>query len=159
MENVKFELTYSALKMFGKQLYSNVGSAISELVANGLDANAKNIYIAINVTDKHHAIVEILDDGIGMSPADIKDSYIKIGHNKRKGDTQNKFLGRKGIGKLAALYLSDCFVITTKKEDFKTSSWKLDVSTTGDEEKPELIPVAEETPKTLTCYEKMEKSK
>lgn len=154
MENVKFELTYSALKMFGKQLYSNVGSAISELVANGLDANAKNIYIAINVTDKHHAIVEILDDGIGMSPADIKDSYIKIGHNKRKGDTQNKFLGRKGIGKLAALYLSDCFVITTKKEGFKTSSWKLDVSTTGDEEKPELIPVAEETPKTLTCYEK-----
>ena len=62
MENIKFELTYSALKMFGKQLYSNVGSAISELVANGLDAKAKNVYIAINVIDKHNATVEILDD-------------------------------------------------------------------------------------------------
>ncbi len=154
MENVKFELTYAALKMFGKQLYSNVGSAISELVANGLDAEAKNVYIAINVVDKHRATVEILDDGTGMSPDDIRGNYIKIGHNKRKGDTQNKFLGRKGIGKLAALYLSDCFIITTKKEGFEASSWKLDVSKTGEEENPELIPVTEEVPNTLTCYEK-----
>lgn len=154
MESVKFELTYSALKMFGKQLYSNVGSAISELVANGLDAEAKNVYIAINVIDKHHAIVEILDDGIGMSPDDIRGNYIKIGHNKRKGNTKNKFLGRKGIGKLAALYLSDCFIITTKKEGIETSSWKLDVSKTGEEDKPELILVTEEVPNTLTCYEK-----
>ena len=154
MENVKFELTYAALKMFGKQLYSNVGSAISELVANGLDAEAKNVYISINVIDKHHATVEILDDGIGMSPDDIKENYIKIGHNKRKGDSQNKFLGRKGIGKLAALYLSDCFIITTKKDGFAASSWKLDVSKTGEEEIPELVPVMEEVPNTLTCYEK-----
>ncbi len=154
MENIKFELTYAALKMFGKQLYSNVGSAISELVANGLDAGAKNIYIAINVMDKHHATVEILDDGTGMSHNDIKDNYIKIGHNKRKGNSQNNLLGRKGIGKLAALYLSDCFIITTKKEGFEISSWKLDVSKTGEEENPELIPVTEEVPNTLTCYEK-----
>ena len=44
MDGIKFTLTYSALKMFGKQLYSNVSSAISELVANGLDAKAPNIF-------------------------------------------------------------------------------------------------------------------
>lgn len=154
MESVKFELTYAAMKMFGKQLYSNVGSAISELVANGLDAKANNIYISINIVDKHNATVEVLDDGIGMSPDDIRENYIKIGHNKRKGDNSNKFLGRKGIGKLAALYLSDCFVITTKTETGTVSSWKLDVSETGEDQNPELTSVPEEIPNTLTCYEK-----
>ncbi len=157
MENVKFELTYAALKMFGKQLYSNVGSAISELVANGLDAQAHNVFISINVIDKHNATVEILDDGIGMSPQDIRENYIKIGHNKRKGNTQNKFLGRKGIGKLAALYLSDCFIISTKTDKEASTSWKLDVSNTGDDDTPELMPISEDVPDTLTCYSKWNK--
>lgn len=156
MENIKFELTYSALKMFGKQLYSNVGSAISELVANGLDAKAKNVYIAINVIDKHNATVEILDDGMGMSPDDIRNNYIKIGHNKRKGNTEqkNEFLGRKGIGKLAALYLSNCFTIITKKDENNISAWKLDVSNTTEDENPFLEPVDTNVPLGLVCSEK-----
>lgn len=48
MENVEFELTYAALKMFGKQLYSNVGSAIAELVANGIDAGAEEVYVPVD---------------------------------------------------------------------------------------------------------------
>lgn len=155
---VEFELTYSALKMFGKQLYSNVGSAISELVANGLDADAKNIYIAINVMDKHKATVEILDDGCGMTADDIKNNYIKIGHNKRKNnpDNHNKYLGRKGIGKLAALYLSDCFTISTKKDSGDISTWRLDVSKTGDEERPVLNPYEEVISNSFVCKEKWE---
>lgn len=151
MENIKFELTYAALKMFGKQLYSNVGAAISELVANGLDANAGNIYIAINLIDKHNATVEILDDGSGMSEEEIKGTYIRIGHNKRDENNQNKFLGRKGIGKLAALYLSDCFVITTKKEKDICSSWQLDVSTIGENDQPYLEPIPNDLPDGLVC--------
>lgn len=154
MENVRFELTYAAMKMFGKQLYSNVGSAIAELVANGLDAKAKNVYISINIINKRKAIVEILDDGIGMSVDDIKNNYIKIGHNKRKGKDSEKFLGRKGIGKLAALYLSDCFIISTKIKNNTASTWKLDVSTTSDEQRPELVQVKEELPTNLTCDKK-----
>jgi hypothetical protein len=152
MENPKFELTYSALKMFGKQLYSNVGSAISELVANGLDAKASQIYIAINVTNKHNATVEILDNGVGMSPEDIRNQYIKIGQNKRNAKT-NEFLGRKGVGKLAALYLSDSFVILTKTVGQKPSSWKLDVSGMKDDELPELQYIDNILPDDLVCSE------
>lgn len=90
MENVEFELTYAALKMFGKQLYSNVGSAIAELVANGIDAGAEEVYVAINVIDKHNATVEILDSGAGMTYADIKEHYIKIGYNKRKNTSSKR---------------------------------------------------------------------
>lgn len=60
MDGIKFTLTYSALKMFGKQLYSNVSSAISELVANGLDAKAPNIYLTIDIRDKMNSMSKSL---------------------------------------------------------------------------------------------------
>ena len=153
MENVEFELTYAALKMFGKQLYSNVGSAISELVANGIDAGAEEVYVAINVIDKHNATVEILDNGSGMTYDDIKEHYIKIGYNKRKNTAteHNKMLGRKGIGKLAALYLSDCFSIVTKNSHQKQMHWKLDIAGIQDETKPILKNVDSSIPDYLVC--------
>ena len=49
MQKVEFSFGWLALKLLGKSLYSNAWSAISELVANGFDANAKNIYIYINI--------------------------------------------------------------------------------------------------------------
>lgn len=159
MENVEFELTYAALKMFGKQLYSNVGSAIAELVANGIDAGAEEVYVAINVIDKHNATVEILDNGAGMTYADIKEHYIKIGYNKRKNTSigHNKMLGRKGIGKLAALYLSDCFSIVTKNSQQNQMHWKLDVTGMQDETKPILKDVGLSVPENLICKAMWEK--
>jgi len=161
-KSIEFELTYSALKMFGKQLYSNVGSAISELVANGLDAKAKNVYVAINIINKEHATVEILDNGIGMSVLQIQESYIKIGYNKRKDygeELKGKTMGRKGIGKLAALYLSDNFTITTKKEGEEATTWKLDVSELGEESKPQLMNEETNLPDSLICADKWKESK
>lgn len=160
MDSVNFELTYAALKMFGKQLYSNVGSAISELVANGIDAKADDVYISINIIDKNNATVEIFDNGNGMSPEDIKEHYIKIGYNKRTKQTseKNTLLGRKGIGKLAALYLSDCFTIATKKVNSNPTVWYLDVSDTQDDQNPQLTQKDIEIPSNLTCYSNWEKS-
>lgn len=160
MDSVNFELTYAALKMFGKQLYSNVGSAISELVANGIDAEANDVYVSINIIDKHNATVEIFDNGNGMSSEDIKDRYIKIGYNKRtkQGSEKNTMLGRKGIGKLAALYLSDCFTIATKRIGGAPTIWSLDVSTTKDDQNPQLVQKDTAIPSDLTCYEKFTES-
>lgn len=144
MDGIKFTLTYSALKMFGKQLYSNVSSAISELVANGLDAKASNIYLTIDIRDKENSYVEVFDEGKGMSAEDIADHYIKIGYNKRRNEqglNDGKTLGRKGIGKLAALYLSDCFTIITKTINSDLTCWKLDVSGLDEDDSPQLEPV------------------
>lgn len=38
---IYFNFSYAALKLLGKNLYSNAANAISELVANGLDARRK----------------------------------------------------------------------------------------------------------------------
>lgn len=141
MQSVPFQLTYSAIKMFGKQLYSNASSAISELVANGIDAGATKIKILLDVCDKSNSKIEIFDNGSGMTSDDIRSKYIIIGHNKRiSGTLENrKTMGRKGIGKLAALYLSNKFNIFTKsKKSGENSKWSLDVSSTHDDDKPEL---------------------
>lgn len=158
MESVKFTLTYSALKMFGKQLYSNVSSAISELVANGLDAKAPNIYLTLDICNKENAYVEVFDEGKGMSPVDIADHYIKIGYNKRRNERgldDGKTLGRKGIGKLAALYLSDCFSIITKTSDSELTCWKLDVAGLVEDDSPQLEPVTIDDYKDLESFKKL----
>ena len=107
-----FSFGWLALKLLGKSLYSNAWSAISELVANGFDAGARNIYIFFDICDKKNAVIEIFDDGSGMGREDLSSSYVKVGYNKRlknnKGiEDSYLVMGRKGIGKLAALYLSE----------------------------------------------------
>lgn len=158
MNGIKFTLTYSALKMFGKQLYSNASSAISELVANGLDARASSIFLTIDIRDKANAYVEIFDDGKGMSANDIEERYIKIGYNKRRNEdglNDGKTMGRKGIGKLAALYLSDCFTIITKSVNSGLTCWKLDVSNLNENDSPELVPIDANGFSEFDSYQKL----
>ena len=106
--SISFNFTYYAMKLLGKNLYSNPWTAISELVANGIDSGADNVHVLVDMRDKEHAVVEIFDDGHGMSYNDLQAKYTVIGRNKRESEENisGKTLGRKGIGKLAALYLS-----------------------------------------------------
>ena len=112
--SIQFNFSYYALKLLGKNLYSNPWSAISELVANGLDAQATSVKLFINMSQKEHSTIEILDNGSGMSYEDLANKYVFMGKNKRDdlpNELKNTVMGRKGIGKLAALFLSKkyCF--------------------------------------------------
>lgn len=129
-ENNKMDFSFGwlALKLLGKSLYSNAWSAISELVANGFDAGAKNVYVYIDITQKDDAIIELFDDGIGMDSTGIA-TYVKVGFNKRidaDKPTDDNYLtmGRKGIGKLAALYLSENYYLITKTPKGETT-WQM----------------------------------
>lgn len=153
-EKASFSLAYSALKMFGKQLYSNVGAAISELVANGFDAGANDVYVVIDARNKKSATIEILDNGDGMTPKHIQKNYVKIGYNKREHEKNaNTAMGRKGIGKLAALYMSDKFVIVSKTKGGPCSSWELDVSKIENEDDaPDLLQIENPNINQAECY-------
>ena len=136
MSNIRFSLTYSALKMFGRQLYSNAWAAISELVANGFDAEANDVYLFIDMRDKKNAVVELIDNGCGMDEEDLRNKYVIIGRNRRTVD-DTKSTGRKGIGKLAALYLSDQYNIISKRGD-KIIAFGVNVEGLDDNSIPEL---------------------
>ena len=139
---IYFNFSYTALKLLGKNLYNNPLSAIAELVANGIDAKAKNIYVYIDMSDKAHSKIEIIDDGSGMNYDDLAEKYVWIGRNKREDEDLNaadkqSLMGRKGIGKLAALYLSNRYYIFSKKNNNETK-WSLNVIAYKDSDFPKL---------------------
>lgn len=96
------------------------------------------------MSNKEHSTIEIIDNGSGMSYDDLADKYVWIGRNKRTdidlSDTQKKtVMGRKGIGKLAALYLTNKYFIVTKKESSSRSSqWQVNLSKHNDSDFPKL---------------------
>ena len=138
-QRIPFNFTYYAMKLLGKNLYSNPWTAVSEIVANGIDAGASNVYVLIDMRNKEKAIVEIFDDGSGMSFVDLSQKYTLIGRNKRleSENRKGKTLGRKGIGKLAALYLSPKYYLYTKTLDGQ-SSWVVDTQGILDSDIPAL---------------------
>ncbi len=137
-EKIEFNFTYYAMKLLGKNLYSSPWTAISEIVANGIDAKAKNVYVYVNMSNKDHAVVEIFDDGKGMDVSDLRTKYTLIGRNRRAEDNdKGKTLGRKGIGKLAALYLSPVYIISSKCNS-KRTTWEVDTKKFKDSDIPTL---------------------
>lgn len=139
--SIEFNFSYYALKLLGKNLYSNSWSAISELVANGLDAQATSVKLFINMIDKEHSTIEILDNGSGMNYDDLANKYVFMGKNKRDDlpdDLKNSVMGRKGIGKLAALFLSKKYFIITKTTENDETSWYLDSKNADDSSIPRL---------------------
>ena len=150
-ESIKFTMGYVALKLLGKQMYSNIGSALSELIANGIDAGAKNIGVYIDMSKKASSLIEIADDGSGMSTEDLENKYAHIGFNKRKNQPNAMPMGRKGVGKLAALYLTNKYIIYTGCSSDDMKSWLVDFeeenreeSEGGGEERPALKPIQSE---------------
>ncbi|HEM4138432.1 TPA: ATP-binding protein [Streptococcus suis] len=123
-------------------MYTNRWSAISELIANGLDAGATKVNLYIESIDKKNSILEIIDNGSGMDYDDLSTKYALIGRNKRLSseDLSEKTKGRKGIGKLATLFLSKKYYIVSKKDGI-ASAWMLDSTDALDSDIPELVRV------------------
>lgn len=139
---IYFNFSYFALRLLGKGLYSNHWTAIAELVANGLDAQADSVKIYINLTDQENATIEIFDDGSGMDYHDLSEKYVLIGKDKRDDDqlsdeVKRQLMGRKGIGKLAALYMSNKYYLVSKKSG-KETAWCLNASDVKDSDIPKL---------------------
>jgi len=139
---IYFNFSYFALRLLGKGLYSNPWTAIAELVANGFDAKADNVKIYINAINKEKSVIEIFDNGYGMGYDDLASKYTLIGRDKRDDNTLDKetksqLMGRKGIGKLAGLYLSKKYYLISKTEK-ESSAWCLDAKDVKDSDVPRL---------------------
>lgn len=111
MDEKKYELNIDVriLELLGPNLYTNIYYVLAELIANAYDADAHNVYIISN-DDK--IIVE--DDGKGMSYTKGEVAkYLKVAAISRTNETDSKTaldrlkMGRKGVGKLAALSVSE----------------------------------------------------
>lgn len=127
MENqYKFTFGYLALKMLGKTLYSNPFAALSELIANGFDAKGDTVWVYLDIREKAQSKVVVIDNGLGMTDSDVLHKYLQVGKANRP-QQDNNMMGRKGIGKLAAFYLSNKYYLHTKT-DKDRNSYEIDFS-------------------------------
>lgn len=112
----------SILELLGPSLYTNIYYILAELIANAYDADAHNVYIIANKDD-----ITVEDDGKGMSyvSGDVQ-KYLNVATVSRNTDAEaltpmkRKKMGRKGIGKLAALSVSENVLIKTISDGEKS---------------------------------------
>lgn len=111
----KLNIDPRILELLGPSLYTNIYYILAELIANAYDADAHNVYIIANKDD-----ITVEDDGKGMSYADGDvQKYLNVAAISRNTEDESKTasgrkkMGRKGVGKLAALSVSENVLIKT----------------------------------------------
>lgn len=112
----KLQVDPRILELLGPNLYTNIYYVLAELIANAYDADANNVYIIANKDD-----IRVEDDGHGMSyeNGDIE-NYLNVAGVSRTNEEDSfsrsggrRKMGRKGVGKLAALSVSENVDILT----------------------------------------------
>lgn len=119
----KLSIDPRILELLGPNLYTNIYYVLAELIANAYDADAHNVYI---ISNPDNIIVE--DDGSGMSyEAGDVDKFLKVAGISRTGEEDSlspelnrRKMGRKGVGKLAALSVSEEVDVLTIKNGEKS---------------------------------------
>ena len=116
MKEYSINIDPRILELLGPNLYTNIYYVLAELIANAYDADAKNVYIISNKDD-----IRVEDDGHGMSydSGEVqKFLYVAAVSRTNQEDSKTrsgkrKKMGRKGVGKLAALSVSESVNILT----------------------------------------------
>ncbi len=125
MSQSSFSLTISlnVLEHLGINLYSNVPSVLSEIVANAWDADAEKVEVD---WDRANGRIIIQDDGTGMTENELNERFLKVGYRRR--DEQSGLtglkrhpMGRKGIGKLSLFSIAGTVDIETQKNGQKSA--------------------------------------
>ena len=120
----RMTISLNVLEHLGINLYSNVPSVLSEIVANAWDADSDDVRIT---WERETGRIVIQDDGSGMTPQEINSRFLAVGYRRRDGQpgrTPKKGrrpMGRKGIGKLSLFSIANTFKIETVKDGQKSA--------------------------------------
>ncbi|HYI09520.1 MAG TPA: ATP-binding protein [Thermoanaerobaculia bacterium] len=155
----RYSMTISRLTVdkLGVRLYDKVSAVMAELIANSYDADAKTVKVyapmdELLATKKKGVLqdrgfqIRVEDDGIGMTPAEINDFYLKVGAERREDSRRGalsrifkrKVMGRKGVGKLAPFGICTTVEVISSGGD-KTTGVDADGKTTQGYETAHLI--------------------
>ena len=120
-EPLKLKFVGALVEQLGAQLYPSATATVAELVSNAWDADAQNVWVTIPFGPSWtmDGVIEVLDDGHGMTREQAQSQYLVVGRKRRLidgGTTPGGRLvhGRKGIGKLAAFgtaEILDCYTV------------------------------------------------
>ncbi len=131
-----FRVSSHLKDIIGRDLVTNEFVAIFELVKNSFDAGATRVDIEFDPDDKS---ITIVDDGRGMSAADIRDKWLFVAYSEKalagadgyrdKIRPAGQYAGSKGIGRFACDTLGEHLSLYSRTADAK-SIVKLDINWT-----------------------------
>lgn len=135
----------NTIEHLGVKMYSQIPTAIAELVANSYDASAEHVLITLQ--DGENKTVTVQDDGDGMTFAEINSCFLLIGRNRRLGGERTTTSGRvvtgkKGLGKLALFGIGDTIEVSTAKDSERVTfkmNWSKLKETADSNYKPTII--------------------
>lgn len=121
-ENVRFSIDAGIIDRLGKELVARHETAVSELVKNSYDADAKRVKLTFIDSSEIGGIIVINDDGIGMTKEQLVNGFMRLAssdkiHYPFSPIYNRKRAGKKGIGRFAAQRLGKKLTITTQTED------------------------------------------
>lgn len=123
--DLKLRFLGSLVEQLGAQMYPSATATIAELISNAWDADARNVWVQIPLDERwdETKIITVTDDGVGMSPLDVREAYLLVGRKRRLASGTDTTLsgrllhGRKGIGKLAAFGTARILDCTTRQDE------------------------------------------
>lgn len=124
-----FRFSPRILDHLGISAYNSVQKCLSELGANAYDADASELRITLPDTVIESSVIEIMDDGSGMSYEDVTERFLFVGWNRRGAGQRTPkgrlVIGSKGIGKLAGFGIASIMEVTSWHNGVQTT-FKID---------------------------------
>lgn len=105
------------LPELSRQTYDSLWKATREAVLNSVDAGAKRIEVDLSRVGTE-SLLEVSDDGTGMSLAEFCERFMSLGGSGRFGDPTR--FGRIGIGSLALLQYAETAIVESKLAGSRT---------------------------------------
>jgi signal transduction histidine kinase len=123
MPHEKFTVDTHLFRELGELLVGRNSTALVELIKNAYDADATKVVIdGRYLDDPKRGVITISDDGIGMSPRQFRDGFLRIASRlKESGQRKSarfrrRYTGAKGIGRLAAHKLARFIEIESRPD-------------------------------------------
>jgi signal transduction histidine kinase len=123
-----FEPGAMSIIQMGEELIGHPTTAVNELVKNGYDADATNVYVFVNLGEEKNFIA-IFDDGLGMLNSTLFGDWLKPSISSKRAPGakseifERSFLGSKGIGRLAAMALGKIVTVVSKRNKENEYNW------------------------------------
>ena len=118
-EHVRFSVDAGLINRLGTELVSRQETAVSELVKNAYDADAKTVSLKFINSEGIGGNLVISDDGNGMTREQLIDGFMRISSSDKVDNPispiyHRKRAGKKGIGRFAVQRLGTKLIIRTK---------------------------------------------
>ncbi len=138
MDTSKKEYSFTpgamAIIQMGEEQIGHPSTAINELVKNGYDADADKSIIYINYSEENPQsnFILIYDNGLGMNESILFGKWLQPSMSTKRTEEKKervseiykrKFLGFKGIGRLATMSLGQYLTVISKTSEEGKFNW------------------------------------